>query len=115
MKRSERAGTRKRAEQEPARERRRPGTSPVKSPVKMIAVESSALAAVGYDHERCLLHVRFRHTGFYTYEHVPPDVFEALLAADSKGRFYNQHIRNAFEHYRRLEPGQDEAPSAGPH
>jgi len=110
MKRSERAGTRKRTEQEPGRERRRPGTSSV----KMIAVESSALAAVGYDRERCLLHVRFRHTGFYTYEHVPPDVFEALLVADSKGRFYNQHIRNAFEHYRRLEPGQDEAPSADP-
>ena len=111
MKPSGRGETRKR---EPAKEPDREERGADASRVRMVPVRSSALAAVGYDAERCLLHIRFRHTGLYTYQNVPPDVFEALLAAESKGRFYNQYIRNAFEQYRRLEPeSRDDAAFPG--
>jgi hypothetical protein len=110
MKTNERAGVRRRAEKDPDRDRRWPDAPRV----RMRPVKSSAIDAVGYDAERCLLHVRFRHTGLYTYRDVPPDVFEAFLAASSKGRFYNQYVRSAFQFQRRIEPGGDDALASGP-
>lgn len=98
-----------REEKDPDRERRWPDAKPV----KMHHVESSAIEAVGYDPENCLLHVRFKQTGLYTYRNVPPDVFREFLAASSKGRFYNQYIRNAYKYYRRIEPGEDDELQGG--
>ena len=74
----------------------------------MYPVKSSAIDAVGYDAENALLHVRFKHTGLYTYRNVPPEVFVEFLAASSKGRFYNQHVKSAFAYERRRGPGGPE-------
>jgi hypothetical protein len=60
------------------------------------SVQSSDLAAVGYDAKRRLLEIEFRSGGIYRYLEVPPQIHEQLLAADSKGRFFATHIRDQF-------------------
>ena len=65
---------------------------------RMISVESSAIAEVGYDRRRHSLLVRYRDKNGEPgrlYEDGCADrrVFRELLAADSKGRFVNKHVR----------------------
>jgi hypothetical protein len=59
-------------------------------------VESSVLRAVGYETSTGLLEAEFQSGAVYAYEAVPPQVFDALLAAHSKGTFFNREIRNAY-------------------
>ena len=60
-------------------------------------VESSTLVAVGYDHDGELLQLEFcRSHAVYQYFAVPAAVHEALLAATSKGSFFNQAIRGRY-------------------
>lgn len=63
-------------------------------------VESSMIHAVGYDPERRLLEVVFNSGRVYCYEDVPPEVYEALMAAESKGRFMRAAIIDVYP-YRR--------------
>lgn len=56
-------------------------------------IGSSIIAVVDYDEKRRHLDVTF-HTGrVYRYFSVPPAVYDQLVAADSKGKFFNQQIR----------------------
>ena len=38
----------------------------------------------------------FRSGELYTYLGVPTEVYEGLLAAESKGRFFQAHIRDQY-------------------
>ena len=60
-------------------------------------VISSAIRAINYDGKSSRLVVVFRVTGRYAYLDVPRGVYEAFLHAESKGRFFNDEIR---DHYR---------------
>ena len=65
-------------------------------------IESSSVDAVGYDPDSGKLYVRFKGSGrAYVYYGVPASVYDAFLAADSKGRFVNARIKGRYE-YRRL-------------
>ena len=69
---------------------------------RLLPVESSNIDAVAYDAATRRLYVRFLASGAtYVYFEVPKAVFEEFLDADSKGRFLNAQIRDAYE-YRRL-------------
>ena len=60
----------------------------------MVAVDSRSIEALGYDAEHARLRVLFRDTGeTYDYFLVKRRLFEDLLAADSIGRFFNDHIK----------------------
>ena len=59
-------------------------------------VESSVLSAVAYPQNEHLLFVEFRSKEIYCYFEVPPELYEELLRADSKGGYFNGHIRNYF-------------------
>ena len=59
-------------------------------------ISSSDLASVGYDERMRVLEIEFRSGGIYRYLDVPREVFDALLAAESKGRFFAARIRNQF-------------------
>ncbi len=59
-------------------------------------VRSSVLAAVGYDHDRKVLEVRFRTGRIYHYFDVPYAAYEKLLAAPSAGKHFNKVIRPRF-------------------
>ncbi|WP_375457816.1 KTSC domain-containing protein [uncultured Enterovirga sp.] len=50
------------------------------------------IAGVEYDGRETLV-VTFVSGRRYAYAGVPPELYERLLAADSKGKFYNEHIR----------------------
>ena len=60
---------------------------------KMLPVESSAVARIGYDAESEEAYVEYLGGGLYAYEGVPPDVFEELAEAESKGTFVNAVIK----------------------
>ena len=71
--------------------------------MRVATVESSALATVAYDETRQVLQLEFNSRAVYEYFSVPSAVHEALLAAASKGRYFNQTIRGRFRY--RLLPG----------
>jgi len=65
--------------------------------MKMRELDSSSLAAAGYDAGHHQLTLAFRHGGLYRYFGVPRRTYRALLQAESKGQFFTGRIRG---HYR---------------
>ncbi len=68
----------------------------------MHAVESSAVARIGYDPEAKEAYVEYLGGGLYAYEGVPAAVFEELRSAESKGTFVNEVIKEYS--FRRVRP-----------
>jgi len=64
------------------------------------AVESSTLTTVAYDCASQVLRLEFRSRAVYCYFDVPPRVHLDLLAADSKGSYFNRNIRGRFPYHR---------------
>ena len=58
-----------------------------------VKVESSNLASVGYDEASQTLEVTFKNGATYAYSRVPASVHEALMAADSHGKYLNAQIK----------------------
>ena len=63
-------------------------------------VESSAIRSVGYAAVSKTLEIEFVSGLVYRYLEVPSAVARGLLAAESIGQFFNQHVRTAFSHVR---------------
>jgi hypothetical protein len=61
--------------------------------MKRQRLDSSSLASAGYDPGRRVLEVEFLNGGVYEYGDVPEETYQALLGADSKGRFLNAEIK----------------------
>lgn len=61
-------------------------------------VQSSMIRAVGYTTPQQRMHVRFNTGNVYGFSGVPVDVYSGLIKSDSKGKYFNQHIRDKFEH-----------------
>ena len=62
-------------------------------------VESSNLAAIGFDEARSDLYVRFKgRTLLFVYAGVPKELFESFQAAPSKGIFFAREIKPKFSH-----------------
>ena len=61
-------------------------------------VKSATFAAVAYDGHRDLLQLHFRDGTIYQYFGVPAQTHQELLAADSKGGYFNRRIRGQFPH-----------------
>ena len=64
--------------------------------MEMKQVESSNVAAVGYDEENEVLAVAFHSGRTYRYEAVPKSVYDNLLSADSVGRQFNATVRDQY-------------------
>jgi len=67
--------------------------------MRLDTVESTMLHAVGYDPDLHVLEVIFNTGGIYLYRDVPPDVYEGLLSADSKGEYFHEVVRDRFPHW----------------
>jgi small-conductance mechanosensitive channel len=64
-------------------------------------VDSSFLSAVGYDRNSHVLYLRFTSTtALYAFAEVPEEVFEGLLAAASKGQYFNSRVRDRYRQER---------------
>ncbi len=62
--------------------------------IRMIPVDSSNIAAIGYSDVCRVLQVDFLIGKRYRYQDVPSQVFDRFLAAPSKGRFLNSVIKS---------------------
>lgn len=60
----------------------------------MVAVDSSVIAAVGYDGHT--LYVEFHSGVTYPHPGVPYSVYAGLMHASSIGSYYNRHIRGRY-------------------
>jgi hypothetical protein len=58
-------------------------------------VTSSNIASVGYDPATREMEVAFTNGSSYRYADVDPKTHASLLAADSVGSHFHQHVRNA--------------------
>ena len=56
---------------------------------------SAALKSAGYDDRTHVLEVEFVHGSAYRYFDVPRSVYEGLLAADSRGAYFDENVRKA--------------------
>jgi len=63
------------------------------------ALHSSLLAAAAYFTDETL-QLEFRNGAVYRYFAVPPKVFQNLIAATSKGAYFNRRIRSSFRYQR---------------
>lgn len=61
----------------------------------MITINSTTI--LGIDYENGELTVYFRNGKHYVYHDVPEYVFEQFINAPSKGKFYNQYIKNYYQ------------------
>jgi|HubBroStandDraft_6_1064221.scaffolds.fasta_scaffold3839372_1 hypothetical protein len=60
------------------------------------SVESSTLTAIAYDSNNELLKLQFHDGSIYSYSRVPVELYDALVSAPSKGKYFNSKIRGQF-------------------
>lgn len=65
----------------------------------MPAVDSTAILSLDYDAASQTLFVRFVDGDLYAYFDVEPATFAAFLAAESKGRYFADRIRDRYVHH----------------
>jgi len=59
-------------------------------------VSSSNLSSVGYDAQSSVLEIGFRNGGVYQYYNVPETVHLSLMAAPSKGRYFDKAVKDFY-------------------
>lgn len=59
-------------------------------------VTSSLVASAGYVPEYKVLEIEFQDGRSYQYFGVPERIYKGLMAAESRGRYFNEHIRDAY-------------------
>jgi hypothetical protein len=69
-----------------------------------VPVNSTLLASVTYRASEKTLELAFCNGAIYRYFAVPVAIHNDLLAADSKGNYFNQKIRNCFRYVRLRRP-----------
>lgn len=60
-------------------------------------VQSSNIAAIGFDPDTSELEIEFTNGNIYRYANVPADEHEHLIMAESLGRHFAARIKNQFE------------------
>ena len=61
-----------------------------------IPLDSSSLRAVRYEELELVLELKFYDGAIHRYFRVPEQTVQELLRAESKGRYFNLHIRKTF-------------------
>jgi hypothetical protein len=81
-----------------------------------VELKSTVMNAATYQDQSGCLELEFRAGAIYRYHAVPTQTYQELLRAESKGRYFNQHIRNRFP-YAQIDPAgdatRDSAPNPG--
>ena len=66
----------------------------------MPEIESEAIARVEYDVATRTLFVQFTSGEWYAYLDAPPCVYARMIAAPSKGRFFQAKVRDRYAYVR---------------
>ncbi len=61
---------------------------------------STSIASIGYDEPSQTLEIEFISGTVYQYYNVNKNIYDALMAAPSKGKFFAHQIRSAFPYSR---------------
>jgi hypothetical protein len=64
--------------------------------MERITVQSSNIISIGYDSTSSTLEVEFTSSGVYQYFGVPENVYQDLMNASSKGKYFAQNIKNVY-------------------
>jgi hypothetical protein len=64
-------------------------------------VNSSSLAAVGYETDTQTLTVEFHNGGTYEFFDVPESAYQELMAAGSHGEYFARNIRGRYRYAKR--------------
>jgi len=64
----------------------------------LASVESSNINAVGYNPVKQALYIRFNSGATYAYFDVPEHVHREFLAAESKGRFFANAVKDEYDY-----------------
>lgn len=59
-------------------------------------VESQSIRSVGYDLASSVLEVEFVDGPVYECYDVPLSIYSALMEAESKGSFFNDHVKDMY-------------------
>lgn len=62
------------------------------------SVDSSMINKVIYNFPNKTLKVEFNSGALYEYNNVESDVYENLCKAESQGKFFNEQIKNNYDH-----------------
>lgn len=60
-----------------------------------IPVESSNIATIGFANG--VLEIEFKSGSVYQYYNVPADVHSKIMLAESKGKYFNLHIKDVYD------------------
>lgn len=60
-------------------------------------MSSTTIKEVGYDPTQKVLEIEFISGGVWLYEDVPADLPQKMMASDSVGRFFHEHVRNRYK------------------
>jgi hypothetical protein len=71
--------------------------------MERVELQSTSLKAATYQEQGAVLELEFQSGAIYRYSGVPDPVYQGLLSAESKGQYFNQHIRNHFP-YTKIDP-----------
>jgi len=63
-------------------------------------VSSSNINSIGYEAETQTLEIEFMRGSVYQYSDVPVEEYEAIMNADSKGKYFNANIKNHYHFYK---------------
>lgn len=64
--------------------------------LKFTSVESSNVGAIAMSDGN--MYVKFNTGSIYRYDNVPQSVFDDMLSAESKGKFFNAHVKNTYNY-----------------
>jgi hypothetical protein len=60
------------------------------------SVTSSMIRSIGYNMESSTLEIDFLKGGLYNYADVPQGVYDALMGAESHGKYFLANIKNTY-------------------
>jgi KTSC domain len=70
--------------------------------MKHISVSSTSLSSVGYDVRSKILEIKFNNGSTYKYFNVPEMIYEALMKADSHGKYFDSKVKKGGYRYERV-------------
>lgn len=73
-----------------------PNEAAIVSHIRREAVDSSAIATIGYSKQLRALEIEFVNGAIYRYLEVPSSLYRELRTANSKARFYDKNIRGRY-------------------
>lgn len=59
-------------------------------------VSSSDIASIGYDLASTTLEIQFKSGGIYQYFNVGENIYMALMAASSHGKYFSNYIKDSY-------------------